>query len=200
MKKTITSNQGAFAGLFSAIVASLCCITPVLALFSGATGIASTFSWIEPYRPILIGLTLLILGFAWYQKLKPRPQDIDCACEDEKPKFIQSKTFLFLVTIFAGVMLAFPYYSHLFYPNTSVDKQVVYVSENNVGELNYSIQGMTCAGCEAHIEHEVNQLEGILEVDANYETSSALVKYDKGKVTPDEIAIAIGKTGYKIVE
>lgn len=200
MKKTITSNQGAFAGLFSAIVASLCCITPVLALFSGATGIASTFSWIEPYRPVLIGLTLLILGFAWYQKLKPRSQDIDCACEDEKPKFIQSKTFLFLVTLFAGVMLAFPYYSYLFYPNSSVDKQVVYVSENDVGELNYSIQGMTCAGCEAHIEHEVNQLEGILEVDANYETSSATVKYNKGKVTPDEIATAIGKTGYKIIE
>ena len=196
----MTSNRTAFAGLFSAIVASLCCITPVLALFSGATGIASTFSWIEPYRSVLIGLTLLILGFAWYQKLKPRSQNIDCACDDDKPKFIQSKTFLFLVTIFASIMLSFPYYSHLFYPNSSVEKQVVYVSESDVGELNYSIQGMTCAGCEAHIEHEVNQLEGILEVNANYETSSALVKYDKGKVTPDEIASAIGKTGYKIIE
>ncbi len=186
--------------VLAAITASLCCITPVLALLAGTSGIASTFSWIEPFRPYLIGLTFLILGFAWYQKLKPNPQDIDCACEDDKPKFIQSKTFLFLVTIFAGVMLAFPHYSHLFYPNSGVEKQIVYVSENNVGELNYSIQGMTCGGCEAHIEHEVNQLEGILEVDANYETSSALVKYDKGKVTPDEIATAIGKTGYKIVE
>ena len=186
--------------VLAAITASLCCITPVLALLAGTSGIASTFSWIEPFRPYLIGLTFLIPGFAWYQKLKPNPQDIDCACEDDKPKFIQSKTFLFLVTIFAGVMLAFPHYSHLFYPNSGVEKQIVYVSENNVGELNYSIQGMTCGGCEAHIEHEVNQLEGILEVDANYETSSALVKYDKGKVTPDEIATAIGKTGYKIVE
>ena len=94
MKKTITSNQGTFAGLFSAIVASLCCITPVLALFSGATGVASTFSWIEPYRPVLIGLTLLTLGFAWYQKIKSLPQDIDCVCGDDKPKFIQ---YLFTV-------------------------------------------------------------------------------------------------------
>ena len=100
----------------------------------------------------------------------------------------------------AGVMLTFPYYSHLFYPDSNNGKQVVYVSKSDVGELNYSIQGMTCAGCEAHIEHEVNKLEGILEVDANYETSSALVKYDKSKVTPDEIAKAIGKTGYKIIE
>jgi len=196
----ITSTHGAFAGLLSAIVASLCCITPVLALFSGSTGIASTFTWIEPYRSFLIGLTLLILGFAWYQKLKPRPQDMDCVCEDKKPKFIQSKTFLFLVTLLTGVLLTFPYYSNLFYPDTSVEKQVVYVSENNVGELSYSIQGMTCTGCEAHIENEVNQLKGILEVDANYETSRTFVKYDKSKVRSDEIAKAIEKTGYKIVE
>ena len=200
MKKTLTSNRTAFAGLFSAIVASLCCIAPVLALLSGTTGIASTFSWVEPYRPILIGITVLILGFAWYEKLKPRTQDIDCACDDDKPKFIQSKKFLFSVSIFAGIMLAFPYYSHIFYSNSNAEKQVVYVSESNVSEVNYSIQGMTCAGCEAHIENEVNKLEGILEVDANYETSKAFVKFDKSKVTANEIVGAIGKTGYKIIE
>ncbi len=196
----MTSNRMAFTGLFSAFVASLCCITPVLALLSGTTGIASTFSWIEPYRPILMGVTVLILGFAWYQKLKPRPQDIDCACEDDRPKFIQSKTFLFLITIFAGIMLAFPYYSHMYYSNSNVEKQVVFVSESNVSELTYSIEGMTCAGCEAHIENEVNKLEGILEVDANYGTSLTVVKFDNSKVSANDIASAIKKTGYKIIE
>ncbi|USD24626.1 mercuric transport protein MerTP [Flagellimonas marinaquae] len=200
MKKTMTSNRMAFTGLFSAFVASLCCITPVLALLSGTTGIASTFSWIEPYRPILMGVTVLILGFAWYQKLKPRPQDIDCACEDDRPKFIQSKTFLFLITIFAGTMLAFPYYSKIFYPNSNAERQIVYVSESNVSELTYSIEGMTCAGCEAHIENEVNKLEGILEVDANYGTSLTVVKFDNSKVSANDIASAIKKTGYKIIE
>jgi hypothetical protein len=60
------------AGLLAAITASLCCITPVLALIAGTSGIASTFSWIEPFRPYLIGLTILVLGFACYQKLKPQ--------------------------------------------------------------------------------------------------------------------------------
>ncbi|WP_019669910.1 mercuric transport protein MerTP [Eudoraea adriatica] len=200
MKKTVTSNRTAFAGIFSAIVASLCCIAPVLALLSGTTGIASTFSWVEPYRPILIGITVCILGFAWYQKLKPRSEDIDCACDDDKPKFIQSKTFLFLVTIFACTMLAFPYYSHMFYPNSNTGKQVVYVSESNVVELTYSVEGMTCTGCEAHIENEINKLEGILEVNANYETSKAFIKYDNSLVTADEIESAIRKTGYKLIE
>lgn len=200
MKKTITSNGTALAGVFSAIATSLCCVTPVLALLSGTTGIASTFSWIEPYRPVLVGITVFILGLAWHQKLKARPEDIDCACDDEKPKFIQSKKFLLLVTSFAGIMLAFPYYSHLFYPNLNSQKQVVYVSEGKVSVLTYSIQGMTCTGCEAHIENELNQLEGILEVDANYETSKTFVKFDKSKVTASEIRSAIGKTGYTIIE
>ena len=65
------------AGLLTAIAASLCCITPVLALIAGTSGLASTFSWLEPFRPYFIGLTILVLGFAWYQKLKHKKQ-IDC--------------------------------------------------------------------------------------------------------------------------
>jgi hypothetical protein len=92
------------AGLLTASVASLCCITPVLALIAGSSGIASTFSWIEPFRPYLIGLTVLVLGFAWYQKLIPiaigTQKEIDCECEtDENPKFLQTKTFLGTVTV-----------------------------------------------------------------------------------------------------
>lgn len=130
--------------IITALAASLCCITPVLALIAETSGIASTFSWIEPFRPYLIALTILILIIAWYQKLKPKKQDIDCECEDEKPKFINSNRFLFLVTMFAGLMLAFPYYSQIFYPNTS--KEIVDVNESNVYKVEYHIKGMTCAG------------------------------------------------------
>lgn len=195
-----SENKLVVTSILAAITASLCCIPPVLALIAGTSGVASTFSWIEPFRPYLIGLTVLVLIFAWYQKLKLKKQEIDCDCEDDKPRFIQSKKFLFLVTIFAGLMLAFPHYSHLFYSNSNVEKQVVYVSESNVSELTYSIQGMTCAGCEAHIESEVNKLDGIIKVKANHEKSNAVVKFDKTKVTNKEIEDAIGKTGYKIIE
>lgn len=184
--------------IITAIAASLCCITPVLALIAGTSGIASTFSWIEPFRPYLIVLTILILTIAWYQKIKPKKQEIDCECEDEKPKFINSKKFLLLVTLFAGLMLAFPYYTQIFYPNTN--KEVVYVSESDINKVEYSIKGMTCTGCEVHIESEVNKLDGIIEVKANHEKGNTIVKYDKTKVTNKEIEDAVGKTGYKIIE
>ena len=131
-------NKLAVTSILTAITASLCCITPVLALIAGTSGVASTFSWIEPFRPYLIGLTILVLLFAWYQKLKPE-KEIDCECEtDKEPKFMQSKTFLGIVTAFAIVMLAFPYYSSMLYPKT--EKQIIIVDKSNIKTIEYKIQ------------------------------------------------------------
>ena len=193
-----SENKLIGAGLLTAITASLCCITPVLALIAGTSGIASTFSWIEPFRPYLIGLTFLVLGFAWYQKLKPQ-KEIDCDCEmDEKPKFIQSKKFLGIVTVFAIVMLAFPYYSGIFYPNT--EKQIIVVDKSDIKTTEFKISGMTCASCEKHVNHEVNKLNRIVNSKASYKNENAIVEFYKTKTNETEIEKAINSTGYKVTD
>ena len=96
---------------------SLCCITPVLALLGGASGLATSFSWIEPYRPYFIGATILIFGYAWYQKLKPQKQ-IDYNCEtDNKILFWHTKKFLGMITISVVLLVAFPYFAKDFTQN-----------------------------------------------------------------------------------
>jgi copper chaperone CopZ len=200
MNTSKSSNTAAYTGIFTAVAASVCCITPVLALLAGTSGIASTFSWIEPFRPYLIGLTILVLGFAWYQKLKPKSQhEIDCACEDdEKPSFLQSKTFLLIVTLFASLMLAFPYYSGIFY--TQPTKEIVYVQQDNIVKKTFTVEGMTCTGCENHVKSEVNKLDGILSVKASFKEGITIVKYDRTKVSEEQIINAINSTGYKVSE
>ena len=189
-------NKLAVTSILTAITASLCCITPVLALIAGTSGVASTFSWIEPFRPYLIGLTILVLLFAWYHKLTPE-KEIDCECEtDKKPKFIQSKTFLGVVTVFAIVMLAFPYYSSMFYPNS--EKQIVVVDKSNIKTTEYKISGMTCASCEAHVNHEVIKLNGIVNSKTSYENGNAIIEFDETKTNELEIEKAINATGYKV--
>lgn len=193
-----SENKLIGAGLLTAITASLCCITPVLALIAGTSGMASTFSWIEPFRPYLIGLTVLVLGFAWYQKLKPQ-KEIDCECEtDEKPKFIQSKTFLGIVTVFAILMLSFPYYSGIFYPNT--EKQIIVVDKSDIKTTEFKISGMTCASCEENVNREVNKLNGIVISKASYENENAIIEFDKTKTNEAEIEKAINSTGYKVTD
>lgn len=183
------------AGLLAAFVASLCCITPVAAFLAGIGGVGSTFSWVEPFRPWLIGITTLILGFAWYQKLKPQ-WDPECSC-DENPSFLQSKSFLGVVTLFTVVLLAFPYYSDAFFP-IQQQNNIVYVQESRVETITMDIEGMTCAGCEVSVENAASGVEGVLETNASYDTGKATVKYDRSKATKETIVTAINKTGFTV--
>jgi len=100
------SNKKILTAIGATVAASLCCITPVLAVLAGSSTLASSFSWLAPYHNYLVGFTVLVLLYAWYDKLKPS-NDIDCEC-DTKESFFSSKTFLAIVTLFAVVMLSFP--------------------------------------------------------------------------------------------
>lgn len=193
-KKSSTSLVG--ASILSAFAASLCCITPLLALVAGSSGMAASFSWLEPARPFFIGITALVLAFAWWQKLKPH-EEIQCDCEeDEKQPFMQTKAFLGIVTVFSIVMLAFPYFSHVFYPETT--SNVVVTEKTEIEQVKFQIKGMTCEGCTEHIKHAVAQLPGFIEADANYEDGSANVKFDKSKTKLEEVVAAINETGYTV--
>ncbi len=191
-----SENKLAGLGLLTAISASLCCITPVLALLASTSGLASTFSWLDPLRPYLIWLTVLLLGFAWYQKLKPQKQ-IDCNCDTTKKQpFIQTKEFLGIVTVFAGLLLAFPMYAQVFFPNK--DSKTVIVNQTDIKTTEFIIDGMTCTGCEEHVNHEVNKLAGIINTSVSYESGNAIVEFDQTKTDTEEIEKAIKATGYSV--
>lgn len=195
-----TSSGTVITVIATAITASLCCITPVLSVLAGISGIVSLFSWLEPLRPYFIGLTILILGFAWYQKLKPRKkEEIACECEtDRKSTFLQSKKFLVIVTILAGLLLAFPYYSGIFLPSSNINTLIV--ERENISVAVIKIEGMTCSGCEQSVNKVLRDLPGVLEADSDYSTGTAKIKYDKSKVGDVDFRNAIEKTvGYKVI-
>ena len=100
------SNKKIITVLGATIAASLCCITPILAVLAGATTLASSFSWLAPYHNYLVGFTILVLLYAWYDKLKPS-KGLACEC-DTKESFFSGKMFLAIVTIFSVIMLSFP--------------------------------------------------------------------------------------------
>lgn len=192
------NSNWVITGVLTAVSASLCCITPVLALVSGTSGMASTFSWMEPLRPYLIGVTFLVLGFAWYQKLRPKKVTTDdCGCEVEKSSFWQSKKFLGIVTAFSILMLAFPYYSAMFYPTNNVSETN---SNSMIKTVEFQVEGMTCAGCEEHVNHEVGKLAGIARLQTSYEKGNSTVTFNPELVSVDDIQDAINSTGYSVIE
>lgn len=189
------------SSVLSAIAASLCCITPVIALIAGSSSIAANFSWIEPARPYLIGLSIAVLVFAWYVKLKPvKTNDMDCDCETkQKPSFLQSKAFLGIVTVFAILMMAFPLYAKVFYPKSQVQIAAMPIVENQQ-QVAFTIQGMTCEGCEAHINNAVSKVNGILAYKTSYASKSSIITFDQSIVDVKTIEAAINKTGYTVKE
>jgi copper chaperone CopZ len=183
--------------VFTAIGASLCCITPVLAVLAGATGLASSFSWMEPFRLYLIILTVFVLAYAWWDKHKPKKQEIECSCEpDEEGKvsFWYSTTFLVLVTVFSAVMLSFPYWGDAF---ISSKQEAIKIEKQNVQNIEVGIEGMTCKACESTIEKVLLETGGVGSVKASSDKKNVMISFDRTKINIDDIAKAIATTGYK---
>ncbi|GAA4492775.1 hypothetical protein GCM10023172_00440 [Hymenobacter ginsengisoli] len=190
------------AGLLTALAASLCCITPLLALVGGLGASASALSWLEHFRSYLVALTLGVLGFAWYQKLKPAPATDDCGCAvDAKPSFTQTKLFLSIVTVLAVLLLAFPYYGARLYPASPTAAAVTAASGvTPAWQLaTYRIGGMTCEACAQHVEHAVQQLPGVQAVSVSYAQGTAHVRFNAHKTPSAQVEQAINGTGYQII-
>lgn len=181
--------------IFTALSASMCCITPVLAIVAGTSSLASSFHWIEPLRPYFISASALVLSFAWFQSFSTKKSD-DCGCEIPKNNlFFQSRAFLSIVTIVSFLLITFPSYSK-FFLNNATSQLALEQAKNKKIELRVS--GMTCGSCEFHIESEVKKLPGVSYVKASYEKGSTTVEFVELKIKEDKIIAAINSTGYKV--
>jgi len=194
MKSIKKSNGAVVTGIISAIAASSCCIPAVIAAVAGISGGASSLSWIEPFRPYLIGFAILSIGYAWYTHLKPKQAD-DCGCDIEKPKFYQKRGFLIGITLFAAISISFPYYSHIFYP-TNKTKNIIIVKDENLEKIEVKIEGMTCDACQNHVNQSVLELPGVLNANTSYDKANAIIEFDKTKTNIDDIEKAVNSTGY----
>ena len=111
------SGRGAlFAGGLAAILASTCCLGPLVLVALGFSG-----SWIgnltvlEPYRPIFIGAALVAMYFAWRQIYRPaqdcKPGEV-CATLQVRSSY---RFIFWIVAALVLVALGFPYVLPLFY-------------------------------------------------------------------------------------
>lgn len=76
---------------------------------------------------------------------------------------------------------------------TEKTKQVVQVEE-----IEFSVNGMTCTGCENTIKNGLKQMEGVVEVEASHQNKKVTVKVEKDKVSREEIAQKIESVGYSV--
>lgn len=111
------NGRGALAaGGLAAILASTCCLGPLLLVTLGFFGAwIGNLTVLEPYRPIFIGAALAALFFAWRRIFRSvhdcRPGEV-CALPQVRTTY---KLMFWIVAVLVVVALAFPYVLPLFY-------------------------------------------------------------------------------------
>jgi mercuric ion transport protein len=105
-----------FTGGLSAILASACCLGPLVLVALGFSGAwIGNLTVLEPYRPIFISVSLVALFFAWRHIYRPaqacKPGEV-CATPPVRAGY---KRIFLVVAVLVLVALGFPYVMPFFY-------------------------------------------------------------------------------------
>ncbi|MGH8659957.1 MAG: mercuric ion transporter MerT [Gammaproteobacteria bacterium] len=117
MSETQTTGRAAlFAGGLAAILASSCCLGPLVLVALGFSGAwIGNLTAMEPYRPMFIGAALLALFFAGRRIFQPvqacKPGEV-CAVPQIRSGY---KAMFCVVAALIVTTIAFPYVLPLFY-------------------------------------------------------------------------------------
>ena len=105
-----------FAGGLAAILASTCCLGPLVLVALGFSGAwIGNLAVLEPYRPLFIGAALVALFFAYRRIFHPvqvcKPGEV-CTIPQVRTTY---KLIFWVVIALVLVALAFPYIAPFFY-------------------------------------------------------------------------------------
>ncbi|MDZ4142558.1 MAG: mercuric ion transporter MerT [Methylotenera sp.] len=116
MSESKTGRGALFSGGVAAILASTCCLGPLVLVVLGFSGAwIGNLTMLEPYRPIFIGAALVALFLAWRRIFCSaqvcKPGDV-CAIPQVSATY---KLIFWVVVLLVLVALSFPYILPLFY-------------------------------------------------------------------------------------
>ena len=107
----------------------------------------------------------------------------------------------FLESVFAlgllGAAVIFPQPSLACCPTAAEVSPSIPVAAAGIKTAMLSVEGMTCASCSMTIRLTLKKLDGVKEAIVKVDTKRAVVQYDPAKVTPQQLAEAVSKAGYK---
>jgi len=63
-------------------------------------------------------------------------------------------------------------------------------------QIDLSVEGMTCTGCENTINSGVSEIAGVVEVTSSHIDGVTIVKYDSTQANIDQISKVISGKGY----
>ena len=102
----VDTMKAAAASVVTAVVASACCIGPVVLVLLGAGAFGASLASLERYRPIFLTVTTAFLAFAFYTAYRPT-EDCD-VCESSTRR--RGRIIVWIAAFIVTALVAFPYY------------------------------------------------------------------------------------------
>jgi copper chaperone len=65
-------------------------------------------------------------------------------------------------------------------------------------KLTLNISGMSCNHCKMKVEKALKTLDGVENVEVNLEAGQAVVDFDSGKISAEELKTVVGEAGYEV--
>ncbi len=195
----ISEKVGVVGAIGSAIVASICCIGPVVLAGLGIGAVAATQTF-APYRPLFLAITAVFLGVGFYFAYR-KPKQAACGGQVcETPRVARwGRPLLWAATLIVIALVAFPYY-YAPLRGALVEQahpRVDAAGAAQVATVELEIKGMTCEGCAAAIKDKLLEMPGVAAADVDYPAGHARVKFDPVKTDPSKLMAAIGSLGYE---
>lgn len=118
MAENRTEKLTLIGGVLAAIVASICCLGPLVLVTVGISGAwISNLAAFEPYRPISIGVAIVFMALAYrriYGVAAPETCEPGTLCA--MPQTNRAYKIMFwVVSALVLLALVFPYFAPLFY-------------------------------------------------------------------------------------
>ena len=182
----------ACGGILAAVLASSCCIGPLILAAIGMSG-AGFIAPVAEYRPIFIGLTFALIGVAYYFTYGRREK---ACCPGERPKRRWAQEIsLWTITAVAVGLAAFPYaWDHLGGGGT---EKAIFQGDLKVVVL--KVEGMICASCAETVKSALSEVKGVRDVRVQLKNGEVEVGFEKGvsSASSPELLMVLEKNGYK---
>jgi copper chaperone CopZ len=192
---TSKNNTGIIAVLFglgAAILASICCAGPLLAVVLGISG-AVALAGLGKYHMYFLAASALLFAcgvvYIW------RKQKC-CASGIGKQKGFWAP-LLVTLSVFGLLMLGI---NQLLIPYLSAKTSGVTAVQpvpDHLRHLTLAIDGMDCAGCAGTIQAALSRAPGVSNATVAFDKKEAEVQYDPSKTSPERLIAVVASTQYK---